>query len=80
MRAVLIVNVIIKKCLNIHPGITIKINVLLIITLKMIQIFCLGFFYILASQEAEENIYNNILLTIAINDASKTRRIIFFMI
>ena len=46
MRLLLIVNVMIKKSLNLHSGITDKINVLLIITLQMIQIFCIGIFYI----------------------------------
>jgi len=68
-----------KKCPNIGPGITVKINVLLTITLKMIQLFCFGVF-IFDLLIGAKKFYNNILLTIRTNDASKTRRIIFFMI
>lgn len=45
MPSLLIVNFFIKKCLNVNSGITIKINVLLTITLKNDSNILLWHFY-----------------------------------
>jgi hypothetical protein len=80
MRSVVIVNVIIKKMPGHWSRHYHQNKCAINHYFKMIQIFCIGIFMFSSFIVAKVYIYNKILLTITTKDASKMRRIMFFMI
>jgi hypothetical protein len=75
-----IVNVFIKKCLNSRLGITNQNKCAINHYVKMIQLFCCGYFLGLSLCIMSLDNYKNTLLAITINVTRSTMRLMFFII